>query len=248
MRVASTRRAPDRHARRGARTDARTAQRRHPGVGRARILPPRGATAMTPREEATNLARQWLAAGPLFLDSEIHGITNAAVPPLAHLKTNNKVNISHCSCDKLTRHNQSTTSSLCNVTTSSKSGHKRQTRERGDLVMRQTSIRSKAAFLARLILPVLMFGMAVTVEAVPAYEVESIYYSDATRTEDVGGYILGCDDSHSAWGRVSEYTSTSRTSCGGPSGPGPGPLPCEFTEKGCSHIPDRNDGHFPNRP
>lgn len=113
--------------------------------------------------------------------------------------------------------------------------------------MRQTKRRSKAAFLAGLILPVLMFGTAVTVMALPANEVETVYYSDATRTEDVGAYLLGCDGSHSAWGSVSQYSTTSRTPCGGLSRPGPRPLPCEFTDKGCSPIPDRNDGHFPNR-
>jgi hypothetical protein len=87
-----------------------------------------------------------------------------------------------------------------------------------------------------------MFGTAITVKALPANEVEKTYYSDATRTEDVGGYFLACDGSHSAWGRTSRYSRTLSTPCNRPDVPGPGPLPCEFLEKGCSPIPGQ-DGH-----
>ncbi len=110
--------------------------------------------------------------------------------------------------------------------------------------MRQAQRRLKASYLAGLSLPVLMFGTAITVKALPANEVEKIYYSDATRTEEVGGYTLGCDGDHSAWGSVTQYSSTSRTPCDRPGGLGPGPLPCEFSPQGCSPIPGP-DGHRP---
>lgn len=112
--------------------------------------------------------------------------------------------------------------------------------------MRQTQRRLKASYLAGLSLPVLMFGTAITIKAVPANERETVYYSDATRTEEVGGYTLECDGSHFAWGSVSQYSSTSSTPCNRPRPPGPGPLPCEFLEQGCSPIPGP-DGHKPRR-
>ncbi|NJK40421.1 MAG: hypothetical protein HC934_01910 [Acaryochloridaceae cyanobacterium SU_2_1] len=92
----------------------------------------------------------------------------------------------------------------------------------------------------------LYLGTATIVKALPAQEVTTTYFSDSSKTEAVGERILLCNGQRATWGRVTRYAVRSSEPCngGGPTPPGPGPLPCEFLEAGCSPIPNRQDGHF----
>lgn len=57
--------------------------------------------------------------------------------------------------------------------------------------------------------------------AAPSYEVETVYFSDASHTKIVGEYDLYCTGKHSSWGTTSAYKITSQSPCGhaGPCSP-----------------------------
>lgn len=90
-------------------------------------------------------------------------------------------------------------------------------------------------------------GLTATVHALPSQEVTTTYYSDASKTTEVGEFMLLCNGQRMQWGKRTRYGSRSSSPCngGGPNqNPEPQSLPCEFLAKGCSSLPDRNNGHF----
>jgi hypothetical protein len=89
-------------------------------------------------------------------------------------------------------------------------------------------------------------GFTATVHALPSQEVTTIYYSDQSKTEEVGELTLLCDGQRVQSGQRTRYATRSSSPCngGGPNPPDTGHLPCEFLARGCSSIPDRYDGHF----
>jgi hypothetical protein len=56
-----------------------------------------------------------------------------------------------------------------------------------------------------------LLGTAAGAQALPSNEVETAYYSDASRTDEVGGFIRGCDGSLSAWGKQTRYATRTST-------------------------------------
>ncbi len=90
----------------------------------------------------------------------------------------------------------------------------------------------------------ILLGLATAAQALPTNEVETTYYSDATRTDEVGGLFRGCDGSLSAWGKRTRYATRTSTPCSSGGGPEPQPMPCEFTQAGCPNYPSRDDGHY----
>jgi hypothetical protein len=59
-------------------------------------------------------------------------------------------------------------------------------------------------------------GIAATQSyALPANEIETTYYSDASRQAEVGYSFLGCDGSRYREGRTSRYKFTSTSPCNG---------------------------------
>ncbi|MGF1604236.1 MAG: DUF6289 family protein [Thermosynechococcaceae cyanobacterium] len=90
-------------------------------------------------------------------------------------------------------------------------------------------------------------GFGAIAQALPSQEVETIYYSDSQKTDEVGGAILLCSGGRSTWGQVTRYSTRRSSPCngGGPKPPSTsGNSPCEFLRSGCSPIPSRNDGHY----
>jgi hypothetical protein len=89
-------------------------------------------------------------------------------------------------------------------------------------------------------------GFTATVHALPSQEVTTTYYSDESKTEEVGELTLLCSGQRLQSGKRTRYATRSSSPCDGdsPNPSDPGPLPCEFLVKGCSQLPDRFDGHF----
>ena len=75
--------------------------------------------------------------------------------------------------------------------------------------------------------------------ALPANEVTTTYYSDASKTNEVGEMTLLCSGQRIIEGRRTAYASRSSSPCNsGPNPPGQTGLPCEFLAKGCSQLPE----------
>lgn len=90
-------------------------------------------------------------------------------------------------------------------------------------------------------------GIPATVHALPSQEVTTTYYSDESKTEEVGEFTLFCNGQRVQSGQRSRYATQSSSPCNGggsEQNPEGGNLPCEFLVKGCSSLPDRYDGHF----
>ncbi|MBM4254741.1 MAG: hypothetical protein FJ147_02460 [Deltaproteobacteria bacterium] len=84
-----------------------------------------------------------------------------------------------------------------------------------------------------------MFGMIAaligitTVQsfALPANEIETTYYSNASMTDEVGYSFLGCDGSRGRTGKTSSFKMTTKRAChSGGSNPGQGPLGMCYTQ------------------
>jgi uncharacterized protein DUF6289 len=56
-------------------------------------------------------------------------------------------------------------------------------------------------------------GLASLAGALPANEVETTYYEDATFTTEVGYSILGCNGGHARSGKTSRYIARFSTPC-----------------------------------
>jgi len=50
--------------------------------------------------------------------------------------------------------------------------------------------------------------------AAPSYELDTVYYSDASHTTVVGETNLYCTGRHSSWGTTSAYKETTSYPCG----------------------------------
>jgi len=50
--------------------------------------------------------------------------------------------------------------------------------------------------------------------AAPTYELETVYFSDASHTKIVGESDLYCTGDHSSWGTTSAYKLVSKSPCG----------------------------------
>jgi hypothetical protein len=68
--------------------------------------------------------------------------------------------------------------------------------------------------------------------ALPANEIETTYYADASLTDEVGSFFLGCDGSRFKEGKVTGYKTTTKRAChSGGTNPGQqGPLGMCYTE------------------
>ena len=59
----------------------------------------------------------------------------------------------------------------------------------------------------------LLFASAGIAYALPATEVETTYYSDATMATEVGGSLLACQGGFHRWGKVTPFRSRYSTPC-----------------------------------
>ncbi|HET6805298.1 MAG TPA: DUF6289 family protein [Frateuria sp.] len=72
--------------------------------------------------------------------------------------------------------------------------------------------------LNRTVIAGLVAMSALTVSAIslaaPSYEIETVYFSDASHTKIVGEYDLYCTGKHTSWGTTSAYRITDKSPCG----------------------------------
>ena len=81
------------------------------------------------------------------------------------------------------------------------------------------------------IIAALISTTAVQSFALPANEVETTYYADASLTEEVGYYFLGCDGSRFREGKTSSFKATTKRAChSGGSSPTQGPIGMCYSE------------------
>lgn len=67
--------------------------------------------------------------------------------------------------------------------------------------------------------------------ALPANEIETTYYADASLTEEVGYSFLACDGSRARTGKTSRFKTTTKRAChSGGSNPAQGSLGMCYTE------------------
>jgi hypothetical protein len=71
----------------------------------------------------------------------------------------------------------------------------------------------KSAFALPALLVVVGSGVFAAVQALPANEVEKIYYSDAAKTEEMGGALLSCYGGRHSWGQQTQYYIAYTTPC-----------------------------------
>lgn len=67
---------------------------------------------------------------------------------------------------------------------------------------------------------------AITISA-PSYDIDTVYFSDAAKTQMIGEHELYCTGRHDSWGRTSQYYTISKFPCGGAG-------PC--SPSGCSNL------------
>lgn len=63
------------------------------------------------------------------------------------------------------------------------------------------------------------FGHKNSASAKPCFSIDTVYYSDATYTTEVGERYTPCDGSPWSWGTTSAYYQTTTESCGDPLDP-----------------------------
>jgi len=73
----------------------------------------------------------------------------------------------------------------------------------------------KIALVSMMLATVVGFvcGLSKGAEALPAQEVETTYFSDATFSVEVGSSFLGCNGSHARSGRTTRYMVKTSTPC-----------------------------------
>ena len=87
-----------------------------------------------------------------------------------------------------------------------------------------------------------LLGVSIPVAALalPSQEVTRTYYSNANKTEVVGGSILSCYGGRATWGRVTRYVTVSSEPCAGGGGSRGPRVPCEFrADPTCLNLPTR---------
>jgi Family of unknown function (DUF6289) len=106
--------------------------------------------------------------------------------------------------------------------------------------MSTKSFIAATALLATTALSLLAIATSQNAVALPANEVTTTYYSNASKTEEVGELTLFCNGQRSIQGRKTAYASRSSSPCNSsPKPPSQEGLPCEFLAKGCSYLPER---------
>lgn len=87
------------------------------------------------------------------------------------------------------------------------------------------------------VFPLMIMASAMVARALPSNEVTTLYYSDANKTQVVGGRILLCSGEKGSWGRSTQYISRESEPCRPSRPPQTSNPPCEFLAKGCSSLP-----------
>jgi Family of unknown function (DUF6289) len=105
--------------------------------------------------------------------------------------------------------------------------------------MSSSSFLTTAVLVSLTAMPFLAIATSQNAIALPANEVTTTYYSDASKTDEVGEMTLLCSGQRIIEGRRTAYASRSSSPCNsGPNPSGPTGLPCEFLAKGCSQLPE----------
>lgn len=73
--------------------------------------------------------------------------------------------------------------------------------------------------------------------ALPSKSIMKTYYSNASKTEIVGRYFLGCTGGGRLIGRETPYYITEDLPCNGGGSPRDTSLSCEFLASGCPRLP-----------
>ena len=60
---------------------------------------------------------------------------------------------------------------------------------------------------------VIICALARGAGALPSQEVETVYFSDATYTVEIGSYFLSCNGTHARTGRTSRYVVRASSPC-----------------------------------
>jgi Family of unknown function (DUF6289) len=105
--------------------------------------------------------------------------------------------------------------------------------------MSSSSFLPTAVLVSLTAMPFLAIATSQNAIALPAIEVTTTYYSDSSKTNEVGEMTLLCSGQRTLEGRRTAYSSQSSSPCNsGRNPPGQTRLPCEFLAKGCSQLPE----------
>jgi hypothetical protein len=106
--------------------------------------------------------------------------------------------------------------------------------------MSSSSFLTTVALVSLTAVPILAIATSQNAIALPANEVTTTYYSDASKTDEVGEMTLLCSGQRIIEGRRTAYASRSSSPCNSGHNPPSGQtrLPCEFLAKGCSQLPE----------
>jgi Family of unknown function (DUF6289) len=107
--------------------------------------------------------------------------------------------------------------------------------------MSAKSFIAATALFSATALPLLAISTSQNAVALPANEVTTTYYSNVSKTNEVGELTLFCNGQRAMQGRKTAYASRSSSPCNSsPKPPSQSGLPCEFLAQGCSHLPEQH--------